>query len=66
MKETPGSFVGGQCSSSVLRGGARETQSAAVAAEPTRLKRPAWSNMGGLVADSQGWRFSHCQDIWKS
>lgn len=66
MKETHGTFVGGQCSSSVLRGGARETQSAAVTAEPTRLKRPASSSIGGLVADSQEWRFSHCRDIWMS
>jgi hypothetical protein len=52
MKETHCSFVGGQCSSGVLRGGARETQSAAVTAESTRLKR-ASSSIGGLVADSQ-------------
>lgn len=66
MKETHGSFVGGQCSSrGVLRGGARETQSAAVTAEPTRQKR-ASSSIGGLVADSQEWRLCHCQDIWMS
>lgn len=65
MKETHGSFVGGQRSSSVLRGGARETQSAAVTAESICLERPS-SSIGGLVADSQEWRFSHCQDIWRS
>lgn len=58
------SFVGGQRSSGVLRGGAREIQSAAVTAEPTRLKR-ASSRIGGQVADSQEWRFCHCQDIWE-